>query len=217
MSKVTFHKSSNRWIADLGNSKAYYSVNKYGKHAKKMAEYSAANGVKINNYFEIKDDYVILYSFNKKFNEYKEILVDLDDFNKIKNYYWSCKEDKHTFYGETFIDRHTRLYLHRLIMNPERSNQMVDHINGNGLDNRKSNLRIVNNEINQKNLNNPVRNKVGHNGVHEDKERFRAIWSINGKTYRKSFSKSKYGYEEAFKLACEYRDKMANEDNGYIK
>ena len=49
------------------------------------------------------------------------------------------------------------IQMHRFILNPSRKMQ-VDHINGNGLDNRRENLRIVTPSENQLN----VRNRYGY-------------------------------------------------------
>ena len=79
---------------------------------------------------------------------YKEvgILLDSDIENTFKNCRWTLTTNNpHTQYVQVQrqIDGviYTRL-LHRLIMNcPE--DRVIDHINGNGLDNRRENLRIV--------------------------------------------------------------------------
>ena len=57
----------------------------------------------------------------------------------------------------------TKQYLHRFVMNPPK-NKVVDHINRDTLDNRRSNLRIC---TIQQNLQNQKRtnNKTGHTGV----------------------------------------------------
>lgn len=54
--------------------------------------------------------------------------------------------------------------MHRLIMGfPE--GKYVDHINGNSLDNRKSNLRVCTNSENQRNRYKTIRNTSGYKGV----------------------------------------------------
>lgn len=45
---------------------------------------------------------------------------------------------------------YTRIKMHRLIMNPP-DGMHVDHINGDGLDNRRENLRVVTPQLNQAN------------------------------------------------------------------
>lgn len=61
-------------------------------------------------------------------------------------------------------------YLHRLIMNPP-SNKVVDHINGNKLDNRKINLRICKQSHNCLNKKIRTDNRTGVTGVWWRKER----------------------------------------------
>lgn len=58
------------------------------------------------------------------------------------------------------------IYLHQLIMNAPKGYE-VDHINNNGLDNRKSNLRVVTHMTNQNNL--PLK----------DNKKFRGIYFCN--------------------------------------
>lgn len=84
----------------------------------------------------------------------------------------------------------------------------VDHINRDGLDNRRKNVREGAGRINPTNRRTQCNNTSGVIGVHKTKS---GTWcakytDINGNHIRKSFSISKHGEEEAFRLACEYRE-----------
>lgn len=74
-------------------------------------------------------------------------------------------------------------YIHRLIMDPGEG-MVVDHINGNPLDNRKSNLRVCSQAENTRNARLRTNNKTGVRGVYWDK--CRELWaakiSANNKT-----------------------------------
>lgn len=81
-------------------------------------------------------------------------IVDDDDYSRLFKYHWSARISRHTVYarrvlrGEDGI-RHT-IWMHREIMGLARQDgRNVDHINRNGLDNRKSNLRSVSPSQNQ--------------------------------------------------------------------
>lgn len=60
--------------------------------------------------------------------------------------------------------------MHRLLMTSP-TGTMVDHINGNGLDNRKENLRVVTNSQNLMNRGKNKNNTSGYKGVLWDKVR----------------------------------------------
>jgi hypothetical protein len=65
---------------------------------------------------------------------------DADDV-RVAAYTWYAKKYRHTFYAEsTRLDRR-RIYMHRLIVGLDGPD--VDHRNGNGLDNRRQNLRLA--------------------------------------------------------------------------
>lgn len=77
----------------------------------------------------------------------KVILIDIDDYNKLKDYKISLLK---IGYAVTYI-KEKMYYIHRLILNAK-SNEQVDHINGNPLDNRKCNLRLSNQNQNMHNM-----------------------------------------------------------------
>lgn len=58
--------------------------------------------------------------------------------------------------------------MHRVILSAKKG-QMVDHINHNGLDNRRTNLRIV--SATESNRNRRTKNRYGFIGVHKTKDR----------------------------------------------
>jgi hypothetical protein len=80
----------------------------------------------------------------------KKAIIDEDDLIIVKKYKWRVYKTK-TKYKEQYYaitdvkqpnGKNTTLYMHRLIMNVSKGS-VVDHINRNGLDNRKKNLKIT--------------------------------------------------------------------------
>jgi len=71
-------------------------------------------------------------------------LVDDEDFYELSKYTWRASSDYRTYYALRSVREYKKiknLSMHRQIMDfPE--NMLIDHINHNGLDNRKENLRI---------------------------------------------------------------------------
>lgn len=81
-------------------------------------------------------------------------LIDEEDYSLVNKYKWRVIKEKYTSYGLTTItssdNKNHSLRMHRLILNAKKG-EICDHINGDGLDNRRSNLRIVTTAQNQMN------------------------------------------------------------------
>ena len=71
--------------------------------------------------------------------------IDREDLARVVAFKWQAETHRHTHYAGTSIKTgksFKRIRLHRLIMNVI-SGQAIDHINGDGLDNRRSNLQLI--------------------------------------------------------------------------
>ncbi len=112
----------------------------------------------------------------------KIALVDNDDFEKVNQYKWCAVKHKNTFYAvraetlrsrqetrETGLPRQKMVYMHRFIMNTPEGVE-TDHINHNGLDNQKGNLRLCTTTQN-------LQNKVPCVGTSEYKGVYWAKWA----------------------------------------
>lgn len=88
----------------------------------------------------------------------KTALFDVEDYQKIKaNGPWRCYKNGNRFYA---AGRDWKMETHRLIMGfPKYPEFVVDHKNGDGLDNRRKNLRIVTQAENRKNT---IRHRAKH-------------------------------------------------------
>jgi len=91
-------------------------------------------------------------------SENKIAIIDDEDFNKIKDMKFYLMKGRNTFYAYT---KDSKL-LHRIIMKAKKG-QFIDHINGDGLDNRKANLRFC--SISQNGMNRKSYSKSGFKGV----------------------------------------------------
>lgn len=113
-----------------------------------------------------------------KLTQNKICLVDDEDFEWISSHSWQYRSR----YASRIIylkkvdgkRKNTTITLHRLILekhNLNPRNKEIDHINGNPLDNRKENLRIVTHLQNSYNQKIASNNTSGYKGVSYSKEK----------------------------------------------
>lgn len=133
--------------------------------------------------FKIFDSYVEIYISSPTYGN-KIAYVDIEDWGKVKTRNWWVLRSSKTFYCASY-DHGTgcrRYLLHWLIMGAKGG----DHVNHNGLDNRRDNLREATHRQNMCNKTINVRNKTGYRGVYYDSygrsKGYRAAIKVNGKT-----------------------------------
>ena len=148
--------------------------------------------------------------------------IDEDFLDRFKERTWYAQKDGNNFYMASVktIKFPVRQSFHRLVV-PEAD--IVDHKNGNGLDNRKKNLQDGSDGVNQNNQALLSNNTSGTNGVsfYKRTKGWYARWYKNGVQQYKYFSIKKYGSDEKAKQeAIEYRKAMngiTGSTNGYRK
>jgi hypothetical protein len=123
----------------------------------------------------------------------KTFLCDKQDIDAVEAFVWYSKKDKKNVYVQGTVDGKTKVSFHRLIEPWGEGNNpwgQVDHINNNGLDNRRQNLRSGDDSVNQLNQRIRIDNTSGKTGVHynEKQKLFVVQWKENGKRHKKRFS-----------------------------
>lgn len=111
-------------------------------------------------------------------------IVDDEDFEFLSQFKWHCTSAGYAARRSKRENGESRILLmHRVILNTF-ENTSVDHIDGNPLNNRKSNIRIV--EHWQNMLNKKVRkdSSTGIKGVQKYGNRWRVIISVRNIRHR---------------------------------
>jgi|SRR5687767_13498900 hypothetical protein len=110
-----------------------------------------------------------------------EVFYDDEDHEKVSKHIWCVVPNRYTFYAMTRliigVKKYKTVRMHQLFVN----STCIDHKNGNGLDNRKENLRAATDG--QNNFNQPItkRNKTGFKGVHVHNGKYVACIRVKGK------------------------------------
>jgi len=114
----------------------------------------------------------------------KVVTVDAEDFEKLFKFTWQFNGNGGCSYAMVRKIKGRSMLMHRFLMGlKEGDPRHVDHINGNGLDNRKKNLRICTKAENMRNSKLPKDNKSGYKGVHWVKKlnKWRSTIRMNNK------------------------------------
>ena len=152
-----------------------------------------------------EDNIAIIIIYDNYGNFKNNFIIDKEDVVLISKYKWNINSTGYCRCSELKID------IHRFLLNLNSFNgDYVDHINGNRLDNRKCNLRIVTNQQNHFNLTN---NGLGNNnrkGVsfRKDRNKWRAYITIDGKQISLGLFETE---EEAIKIRIEAEKKYFKE------
>jgi len=118
-----------------------------------------------------------------KLTQNKYALVDDEDYEFLSRWKWCAHKGGRTYYAKStqYSDGKKRtLYMHRLIMIPA-PGQEIDHIDRNGLNNQKANLRVCTHKENS--VNRIYRNKTGYRGIKKHGNRWEARISFHKKRY----------------------------------
>lgn len=132
----------------------------------------------------------------------KYIMVDDEDYDYLNQFNWTVYLDYKKFYAHRNVKK--KIYkMHRVILNIFDKNISVDHIDGDGLNNQKANLRACTQQQNSRNRSKQRNNSSGFKGVtwHKGDKKWQAQVLINRKMkYLGSFSSA----EEAAKVYDEF-------------
>ena len=111
-------------------------------------------------------------------------IVDDDMFEFLNQWKWSACFQANKVYAHRSIrlpnKKHRTISMHRLIFNAQKG-QMIDHIDGNGLNNQKQNLRLCNKAQNLANSK-MSGTRTGLKGVSLSGKKFSVRIHYNGKT-----------------------------------
>lgn len=137
----------------------------------------------------------------------KQVLIDDPDFDDVANFSWHINSKLYVLRyiprKESPTGKKKIEYLHQYLIGKIPSRMVIDHINGNTLDNRKSNLRVVTRSQNASNSCIWKNNKSGFKGVswHKGKRKWQSRITFNGKTISLGHYNNSHGAWLARRLA----------------
>lgn len=129
-------------------------------------------------------------------------LVDEEDYDIVRVHKWLAHRDGRTFYAERAVaregGRQRTVRLHTFLTGWP----LVDHRNGDGLDNRRANLRPATKS--QNSANRPIgrNNSSGFKGVDRNKGQWRAQIRVSGTKFHLGYFDSAEAAAGAYDLAA---------------
>lgn len=190
------------------------------KHNKQVSLYGRTYRTRYDpNEFIFHEDCVEIRMFGYEYeNELHEAqyvgstFIDLDDYDKVKDIKWCLAKD-----GYAFNYKVGKLHRYIYPNQDEIIGQMVDHIDRNKLNNRKSNLRPAN--ASQNSINRGLNKKGTITNLKNiylvnDGKTYSVDIIYQGKNYRQCYSfgpQSPYTQEQALQLAINWRNKKWQE------
>ena len=142
----------------------------------------------------------------------KIALVDDDIYEKLNSYKWCTHKCGTKIYAARKVRINGKCIsfrMHRFIMNPSKGMQ-VDHLDENGLNNQRSNLRICTASQNRMNRGKQIDNTSGYKGVSWSKGKniWQSLIGVERKQIHLGFYNNK---EKAYRVYCEAAKKYHGE------
>lgn len=165
-------KKTNKYCSIEGCSNIFSTKGMCLKHYRQMYRfgYTKERTNMEPNEFIIEGDICKMFLYNNKGETIAETLIDIEDIEKIKTYKWALCNG----YVYNWKIKALSSFLLGIKTNYK---IVVDHKNGNPLDNRKQNLQIVTHQQNIIKRKQQKNNKSGYRGVfwHKNSKR----WLVN--------------------------------------
>lgn len=140
-------------------------------------------------------------------------LVDDDDFEYLNQWKWqyhrgyACRSQR---IGDRKIGKRKYFWMHREILKTP-DGLFTDHIDRNGLNNQKSNLRVCTKSQNRMNTIKRKDNTVGYKGVRKNRTGWQARLMVNGiSVLQKTFHNLQDAIDAYDNTAREYHGEFAN-------
>ena len=126
-------------------------------------------------------------------------IVDDEDYKWLSQFKWHAAKRGKNFYATRHLVKEKRkIYMHQQVMNTQQG-QELDHKNGNGLDNRKENLRFCTRSQNNMNRR-KTKGSSKYKGVSWDNQskKWVAHFQFNGKSAHIGY------FDSEIEAACAY-------------
>lgn len=151
-----------------GNSKSC------GHNKKQLCSKLGKSNAKTNNWV-FKDEFAYI-----EFEDGKNTIIDYKNYNKVKDYCWRINYHNRIVANSKNCENKT-IQLSRILLDINEDNILVDHIDGNTLNNLESNLRKCNKRENNINIKKKINNTSGFTGVSKNGNKWKARINCNNK------------------------------------
>ena len=162
-----------------------------------------AKVMQMKNRYEIRGNDLIIFLDRKDGTVY-ETVTDVKFLPKLMEFRYKWYKTSHGYVAAK-VSKSSNVYMHRFLTDAE-DDVLVDHRDGNGLNNRESNLRKTDQVGNGQNRHKLGRgNKSGKLNVHRIKNgRYRAqVWNNGKRVHLGYFDTPEQAYEAVFKYRSE--------------
>ena len=132
----------------------------------------------------------------------KVAIVDDEDFEELNRYKWHYCEG-YAIRADYSGGKRQVIRMHRVVTSAP-PNFLVDHINGEGIDNRRSNLRLCTHGENQMNRDRPKSSTSGYSGVnyHRASGKWQCRVQSNGKRHDLGLFDNKHDAARMYNFWC---------------